>query len=573
MKKVSKNKRFSVVWQFAGKYFYLFIIAEICILVTYTVSLLLPLNLVRLVDDVLYGGDRALFGEVVLTYLLFFALSTVFNLIYSFTWQSLNNRYVVDVKNAVYEKVVYSKADFLSEMNVGDVMHRIDLDAEEFIHIIQRNIFHFVNSIFMCSAIVFIIWRINYIIALLLVAAALLPIIITRLFSKITERLMRESRDTSGVFTGKLFEILKGMREIRLLCAQWWAESNIVKPLKKLITLGNRIRRVDFTVDKAIYLINLITSIIIYSVSVTLIADERLTLGYFLASVQYIALLHRKFNWMLRIYLDWQGRKTSVDRVSELLNNEIEDDSGEAIEGAIESIEFRNVSFAYKEVQVLNKLSFKINKGEKIALVGTSGVGKTTVIGLLLKLYKPCGGEILINGINIENIMFSDIRRRIGVVQQDILLFDESIRYNLLLGNEDVSDEELLNVCERVGLRELIEAFPEGLDTKIGSNDRGLSGGQKQRVMIARTMLKKSELFIFDEATSALDVETEKMITEDIKNIGGVTTIVISHRLAAIKNCNKVIVIKDGEVEEIGEHGELLQSSPSYREMFGGGAA
>ena len=264
-------KRIGTVWSFGKKYISLFVIAEICILVSYAIALLLPLNLTRLTDEVLKGGRHELLSVVIRDYGVLFAIATVFNFIYAFAWQSLNNKYIVDVKNEVFRKTIFAKASFLSNMNSGDIMTRIDSDAEQFIHVVQRNLFHFVNSILLCGGIIWMVARINLIIAAMLIAAAALPIILTRLCGRLTQKYSKESSAITGIFTGRLFEILKGFREIRLSCANAWAKSQVLSPLRKLIALGNRTRRVDFFVGKGTYLINLSASLVIYGYSAHLI--------------------------------------------------------------------------------------------------------------------------------------------------------------------------------------------------------------------------------------------------------------------------------------------------------------
>jgi len=544
----------------------------VCILVTYAVALLLPLNLSRLVDVILNGGNHALLPSVIAAYIFLFLISTIFNLIYAYSWQTLNNRYVVDVKNAVYEKAIYAKASFLSKMNSGDIMSRIDGDADQFIYIVQRNLFHFVNSIILCIGILIMVARINLAITGMLIVAAALPIVITRLSGRIMGRVVKESREVTGDVTGRLFEILKGMREIRLLAAEKWAENKVFVALRRLNILGNRQRGVDFAVNKSIYLINLSVTIGIYAFSAWLVLQGNLTVGFFLAIVEYIALLHRKFNWMLRIWLDWQGRKNNVRRVREVLDCDSEKKGGLPVT-AIETIAFRHVDFAYEEAgeQVLRDVSFDIHNGEKVAIVGISGAGKTTLTGLVMKFYEPTAGEIWINGTDLQELDNHGVRERLGVVGQDVLLFDESIRFNLTLGRE-VPEDELLAACAAAGLGEVIASLPNGLDTVIGAGNGNLSGGQKQRVMIARLLLKQVNTIILDEATSALDVETEQMILSELKKLEA-TLIVISHRLATIRLCERVIVLDEGTVVGVGTHEELAATCARYNALFGNGGA
>lgn len=565
----NNRQRIKSIWQFGEKYIPFFLLAEVCILVSYAISVLLPLNLTELTDKVLYGEQYDLLPTVIRNYVLLFLVATVFNFIYAFVWQYLNNHYVLDVKNKLFEKIIFAKASFLSGMNSGDMMTRIDGDAEQFIHVVQRNLFHFINSAIMCAGIVVLVARLNLTISIMLVIAAVLPIVITRLCGRFTEKYSRESREISGQLVGKLYEIIKGFREIKLFQAESFAFKKIFIPLKRLIALGNNIRFVDFWVNKLIYLVNLSASIIIYGYSAYLVANGELTIGIFLAIIEYIALLHKKFNWILRIYLDWFNRKVSIDRVNVVLDLEEESRQGKEIT-SIDSIEFKNVDFSYNNQNVvLNNFNLKINKGEKVGIVGGSGNGKTTMVSLLLGLYETKNGSILINGIPISEINQATIRKNIGVVSQDIMIFEDTVRYNLNFDN-DFSDEELYEALDAVNLTEVIDKLPEGIDTEISTVSHNLSGGQKQRLMIARLLLKKSSFIILDEATSALDIETEKDITEYLTSFSDDTTmLVISHRLEAIKNCDKIMVLDGHRIVDVGTHDELLRSSPIYFELFG----
>lgn len=570
MVNANQKNRLKTAWRFGKRYLPLFTVAEICILASYAISVILPLNLKRLTDQVLYGEEYDLLPEVIKSYLVLFVIAALFNMLYAFVWQYLNNHYIVDIKNEVFQKTVFAKASFLSKMNSGDIMSRIDGDSEQFIHVIQRNLFHFVNSMLLCISVIWMIARINLWIAVMLTVAAILPIVLTKFCGKFTEKYSKETREISGSFTGRLFELLKGFRELRLAAANRWMNAQVLTPLKNLIALGNRIRRIDFFVNKGIHLINFSASTVIYGFSVYLIIKGELTVGLFLAVIEYIALLHKKFNWMLRIYLDWFARKVSIDRVNEVLNQDGEAKDGVEI-SEINNVRFENVSFAYDENnQVFEQVSFKISKGERVGFVGTSGAGKTTLISLILGFYRPVSGEIFINDIPIKNINLASLRKLIGVVSQDILLFDESVRYNLNLGNT-YSEEEIWNALEAVELKGLVQGLPQGLDTKISAASHNLSGGQKQRLMIARILLKKASFIILDEATSALDIETEEKIINRLTTLYHDTTlVVISHRLAAIRDCDHLFVLHEHGIAAEGRHADLLRSSQIYKAMFGG---
>lgn len=566
-----KTKRLRLVWQFGKRYWPLFLLAEICILVSYTVSLLLPLNLTLLTDQVLYGGNHALLGQVIQNYLWLFLAAAAFNAVYAAVWQNLQNRYIVDIKNEMFRKTLFAQAGWLSSMNSGDIMSRIDTDSEQFLHVVQRNLFHFVNSLLLCGGILGIVWMQNRLVALMLIAAALLPIVITRLLGILTQRYAQKSRDITGRFTGRLFEILKGMRELRLLCARKWAEEQVLQPLKKLITLGNRLRRVDFALNKSVYFINLSASLVIYGVSAYLILKGEMTIGVFLAIIEYIALLHKKFNWMLRIYLDWFSRKVSIDRVADVLQAEQEPAIGLPLTGGIQSLCLNHVTFGYGNKPVLQDVCFHVDKGEHVAVAGVSGVGKTTLISLLQRLYEPQEGTVLVNGQDIRRYRLEDIRRRIGVLGQELVLFGGTVRENLLFGNEGCTDEDLLAVCAEVGLEDCIRRLPQGLDTPLGTDAADMSGGQKQRLMLARLLLRDVDVLILDEATSALDTQTEQAVMRVILRKGqGLAVLIISHRRETVLYCGRILVLENGRVAGDGSHEALRKSSSDYCALFGG---
>jgi len=563
MIKENKNNfksRIKVIWRFACKYKRLFILSEICIIVLYAVPLLLPLNLALLVNDVLSNTRYDLISTVLINYLVLFIISFIFNILYSYFFQSLINSYIVDVKNTLFTKVMFAKAGFLCSINTGDIMNRIDNDANQFIYIIQRNLFHFVNSILMCLGIIYIVALNNLVIAVMLVIAAILPIIITKIYGICIQKITTQKREIEGNYDGRLFEMLKGMREIKLMCAKKFADSQIIKPLVNLIHKDNELKYIRFKSDKILDGVNLITAIAIYGYSINLILNYEMSLGIFIAVIEYVNLLNRKMNWIFRIYLDWTARKVSVDRVSEILSLEQENmEQGENID-EIETLSFKNVSFAYDVKNILEDISFNIDKCSRVGIVGISGVGKTTVTSLITKLFSPRKGYIYINGREIKSIKNSDIRSNIGIIGQDVFLFNESIRYNLTLGNDTLSDEELYKICNEMKL--------DNID--LDAQALKLSGGQKQRILIARMILSGKKFIILDEATAALDVDTENIILDLIeKRSHDKTLVIISHRLNTIKNCNKIIVINNGKIENTGTHEQLLIKSEVYFKIFG----
>lgn len=563
------SEMFKNIINYAKNYKLMFTTAEFCIIILYAVSLILPLNLTRLIDRVIYGEEHALLANVILTYCILFLISTATNLFYAYIWQTLNNRYVVKIKTDMYEKLLRSKAKYLSNLNTGDAVARVEWDSDQFIHVIQKNVFHFINSTVMCIVILVLICRTSFVMGLIAVISVIMPFFITKILSKKTEKITVVNRNNAGILAGKVFEIFSGFREIRLFNAQLWAEKQVMKPLEKVVDTNNKQNLIALSVQKAAEGVNALCSIALYCYSAYMVVKGDLTIGVFLAVVQYVSLLNYKFDWILTIYNDWHWRKVSIKRCCEILDCENEENDGIYIE-RIDSIEFRNVTFAYDDCPVLSDISFKIERGENIGLVGVSGVGKTTLISLLTKIYKPQSGEILINGVNINYINTYCLRNIIGVVSQDIRLFNDSIKYNLTF-DKNVSDAVIKNALEKARIAKTVSEMPHQLETIVGGNENGLSGGQIQRMMIARMIIKKADMYICDEATSALDIGTESEIADELRNIiKDKIGITISHRYQSLANCDRIVVLKDGKIDSVGTDSELLTTSNEYKTLFGG---
>jgi ATP-binding cassette subfamily B protein len=290
------------------------------------------------------------------------------------------------------------------------------------------------------------------------------------------------------------------------------------------------------------------------------------------AFIVSINLFLSPINNLIRFMEQYQNGVTGFERFLEIMDTEPEKDEpgardAERLEG---NIEFRNVCYGYDDdPDVLKNVSFKIRKGETFALVGPSGGGKTTICHLIPKFYDVRSGEILIDGISIRDITMSSLRKNIGIVQQDVYLFNASIKDNILYGRLDATDEEVIEAAKRAKIHDFIMSLENGYDTVIGERGVKLSGGQKQRLCIARVFLKNPPILILDEATSALDSATEMMIQDALDELcNGRTTIVVAHRLSTIRNADRIAVISGGEIIEEGTHEELMKARGMYAKLY-----
>lgn len=268
----------------------------------------------------------------------------------------------------------------------------------------------------------------------------------------------------------------------------------------------------------------------------------------------------------------YQNGVTGFERFTDIMDAEPEKDSENAVDAGVLSgqIEFKNVSYAYDgENDVLENVNFTVNKGEKFALVGPSGGGKTTICHLIPHFYNVTDGEIFIDGKEIHTLTMESLRRNIGIVQQDVYLFNASVKDNILYGRLDATDEEVIEAAKKASIHDYIMSLPKGYDTQIGERGVRLSGGQKQRLSIARVFLKNPPILILDEATSALDNSTEILIQSALDSLcKGRTTLIVAHRLSTVKSADKIAVIDDGKIKEYGTHEELLSENGIYSELY-----
>ncbi|MCC8189437.1 MAG: ABC transporter ATP-binding protein/permease, partial [Planctomycetes bacterium] len=297
-----------------------------------------------------------------------------------------------------------------------------------------------------------------------------------------------------------------------------------------------------------------------------------ISFGDYSAFIVSINLFIAPLTTMINFTEQYQNGVAGFERFLEILDQppEYENPAAVAVGQINGDIEFRNVDFAYdEEGAVLSGVTLSIQAGETVALVGPSGGGKTTICHLIPNFYRIDSGEILLDGMNINDIKFDSLRRNIGIVQQDVYLFNASIRDNILYGRLDASQAEVVAAAKRANIHDYIESLEHGYDTVIGERGVRLSGGQKQRLSIARVFLKNPAILILDEATSALDNTTEVLIQSALDDLSsGRTTLVVAHRLSTIKNADRIAVIADGMVKEVGTHQELMRSGGIYHNLY-----
>ena len=544
-----------------------------CAILSGVLELLFPVAVNKVIDTVLPTGN---FKTIILVCSLLFALylfSMTLNYIVVYLGHTLGINIETDMRRKLFAHLQKHSFEYYDEKKTGELMSRLttDLfDISEVAHHGPEDVFITVMSI--CGAFV-LMWNVHE--QLAIGTIILIPILAIGLsiFNKKMKNVNRKIYSQLGEFNAGLENSLSGIRVVKA-----FANEEFEKKIFEGMIQNYRKNKLAFYKTMATsssfnyVLMRLITLTSLVFGAYFTIKGELTTgelVGFVLLANTFVKPIER-INTMVEMYpKGFAGFK----RFNEELARKpaiVDSPNAKVTPHFNGNIHYNNVSFEYDDGRpVLENINLEIKAGEMVAFVGPSGAGKTTLINLLPRFYDTTKGSISIDGVNIKDYTLSSLRSQIGTVQQDVFLFNGTIRENVLYGKLDASDEEVERAIEAAKLKEVIEEFPEGLETPIGERGVKLSGGQKQRLSIARIFLKNPSILILDEATSALDTQTEQFIQNSFDELSkGRTTLVIAHRLATIKNVDRIIVVTPNGIVEQGTHKELLEKNGHYAELY-----
>ena len=505
-----------------------------------------------------------LFGICILGCLAYYMIYEI----YTDFWNAITER----IREKAYGIVLHMRAEELATANYGDVAQQVQWQVTECVQLVVKNVIHNLNNIFHIIICSFLLFRMNVWVGVS--AMTLVPVsayISWKEGGKVRNE-RKKNQNKYGEYINWIYEVTGNYKHIRLMNAENRVKEKLIEHQNELIATDVKSSISTLLAQNVIKIADTIIQIILYAVLAYLALNRGMKVGTITIAVSYYASLKSGTMTLVEDYFSIQNRLTIIGRLQKLLERPVEKDMPQAKDIQFSSceIKFRNVTFGYQGKEpILNNLSFCLKSGEKLALVGESGCGKSTIAYLILGFYQPNSGEILLNGKPISEYTLDSIRKNVGVVQQEVWLFEGTVRENLLFGKPDATDEELVRACEAAGAYGFVSEMEKGFETELGKHERELSGGQKQRLGIARTYLKKPSLMLFDEATSALDAQTEEIVHRNMGNmLEKHSALVIAHRLSAVKMCDRVIVLKNGKVVETGTPEEMEKNSEEFRNLF-----
>lgn len=469
-----------------------------------------------------------------------------------------------------YNHMIELPMNFFGTRKTGEIMSRFE-DASRIRDVVSTvTITIILDSalVILCGIILFFQSHILFLIALgILVIYALVTIIFRKPIKDINRLIMEDNAKVVSY----LKETIDGVETVKLCNAQEIVKEKTGFLYEKLTNRNVKEVVISTIQEVLLVLITSVGTIILLWVGTKMVINEVLTVGTLMTFYSIVTYLLDPVKNLCQLQPQLQTAIVAADRLNDIL--ELEKEKNEDIVEAKEElfnnkIEFKDVNFRYGNRDlVLNKINFQISYGDKIAIIGESGCGKTTLAKLLISFYNVESGEILFDGININKFSKEKLRKKIAYISQEIFLFSDSVRNNLLFGNKDVSEEEMIKVCKMSLVDDFVQKLPFGYDTVIQEGGDSLSGGQKQRLAIARAILRKPDILIIDEATSNLDSITEQSIKSTFDKLD-ITCIIIAHRLNTIKDCKKILVMDNGSIIESGTHDELIEMNGVYRKYW-----
>ena len=531
------------------------------------------IGILNLIADVVGGNPSKLLTAMILCLLLTYILQYGIGTIRAYLMRIVGNKMVTALRNDIYRKAQHLPMKFYDKTSTGAVINRIASDSntlQQFmLRITQEAIVHF----FQLIGIVIIMLTLNPVLTVLSLIPVVFIVIVTRIFSKkIRPYYRRIWRRWSAVFSN-LSNTIPCIRVVKSFSGESRSSEKFEECNNDWLQVDLKLGKLVTAFPQIVAFLVTCGSLIIWGIggSKVIMGEEGFSAGLIVAFISYASMFYNPVTFFANLSDSFQGAMASTEKILDILEAEPETHAQshivpDEIKG---KIEFLHVGFSFdRSKKVLDDVTFTIEPGEIVGIVGTTGSGKSTLINLLMRFYDGYSGEILVDGHNIKNFDLSAYRDRIGFVQQEPMMFSDTIYNNIAYSNPAATVEQVIHAADVANAHGFIARQPDAYDTVLGERGVGVSGGEKQRISIARAVLKDPSIMIFDEATAAVDSETEHLIQEAIDRlIAGRTTLMIAHRLSTLKKANRIIVVDNGKIIENGTPEELMALKGKYYKL------
>ena len=525
-----------------------------------------------LLDDGFGKADHSFLKLMAFVVVGMIMLRGVTNFISSYCLAWVSGKVVMIMRRRLFKHLMFMPVSFFDRNSTGKLLSRITYDSEMIANSSSNSLVTIVREGAYLISLLVVMFYTSWELTLVLFIIGPIIAVLIRFVSKLFRKLSKNMQDSMGELTSATEQMLKGHKEVLSFGGQLVEEERFDKVSNDMRRKGMKMVTANAISDPVVQVIaSLALAEVLYLATTPLIADNNLTAGSFTVVFSSMLAMMRPLKSLTNVNSQFQRGMAACQTLFAILDLETEKDNGTyKAEPAKGDLEFKNVSFAYegKEEKALNNISFYVPAGKTVALVGRSGSGKSTIANLVMRFYDIDEGEILLDGVRIQDYRLSNLRENCSVVSQQVHLFNDTIANNIAYAADKYSREQIIEAAKAAYALEFIEKLPQGFDTVIGENGASLSGGQRQRLAIARALLRNSPVLILDEATSALDTESERAIQSALEELKkDRTVLVIAHRLSTIENADEILVIEHGEIKERGTHQDLLALNGAYKQL------
>lgn len=486
---------------------------------------------------------------------------------------SVTNNILVNIRHELYSHIQYLSFDFFDSRPVGKILARVVGDVNALKNLFSQSIQSFIPQLLNLLCVAIIMFILNF--KLAIACVILLPLLgIAMFYIEIHSRKRWEVyRNKRSNLNGFTHEDFSGIKVVQGFAKEEGTEKNFKAMVKELSDAFVKAVKLNDFFWPLVELSWGVGTLVVFAVGYKLVMNNEIKIGTLIAFLMYVGMFWRPIMNLSSFYNTLITNFSAADRIFDILDVKpiIKNSKNAKKIGKIYgNVEFKNVNFSYDEnTKVLKNVSFKINKGERIALVGATGAGKSTIISLISRFYDPTSGEVLVDGKNIKYVDLESLRSQMGIMLQDTFLFSTTIMENIRYGKLDATDEEVIAAAKAVNAHDFIMKLEKGYKTEVNERGSRLSLGQRQLVSFARALLANPRILILDEATSNIDTETERLVQSGIeKLLASRTSFVVAHRLSTIRDCDKIMVINNGRIEEVGNHDELIRNKGSYYDLY-----